>query len=180
MRNNLLRKVELKIRNLRGFWRNREQIILSSICRGKGADIGCGSNKVSENCIGIDLFGKNERGRFGCEKDMISVADYKSHGDDLKMFKSGELDFIVAKHNLEHYKDVKKTLKEWKRVLKKDGKVGVIVPDDRFVNSPKLDATHFVSFIPTSLKKLFEDSGFKIAREGVAVPHWSIYLIAEK
>jgi len=190
MRNNLIRKIELILRHIiKPEEKESEKNILKFICIGKGADIGCGSNKVSKNCIGVDLVGKGEIGKSGCEKNKISEADFCSNGDDLFMFKNNELDFIVARHNLEHYNNPKKTIEEWKRVLRVGGKVGVIVPDDDYVSSITLDAhlfsnketsTHKVSFNSKSLRKLFIGSGFKILSSGVATKHWSIYLIGEK
>ena len=180
LRNNFLRKIEVYLRILSKKNKYRERNILRTITFGKGADIGCGSNKVNSNCIGVDLFGKQERGIAGCEKGKSSVADYKSAGDNLSMFKNNELDFIVAKHNLEHYDSPLKTLLEWKRVIKKGGKIGVVVPDDRYVNSSNLDPTHRYSFSPKTLHYLFKHAGLKIIKEGIAIKHWSIYLIAEK
>ena len=159
--------------------KNREKNILKKICFGKGADIGCGSDKISSNCIGVDLFGKGEIGKFGCENKKKSHADIKASGDELP-FKNNELDFIVAKHNLEHYDNPEKTLIEWKRVLKKGGKIGVIVPDDKYVNTKKLDPTHYSKFTMKPLEELFKKVGFKILGKGYALKKWSIYLIAEK
>jgi predicted SAM-dependent methyltransferase len=38
---------------------------------------------------------------------------------------------VVARHNLEHYVDVVKTLCEWRRVLKPGGVMAILVPDER-------------------------------------------------
>lgn len=178
-RNNFLRKIEVYLRILLGE-DNKEKAILAAVCNGKGADIGCGSSKVSLNCIGIDLTGKKEKGKFGCEKNKRSEADFKASGDKLFMFKNNELDFIVAKHNLEHYENPGKTLKEWKRVLKKGGKVGVIVPDNQYLKTMKLDKSHKSEFDLETLESLFRKAGFKVRDKGMAFPRWSIYVIGEK
>src|SRR3989338_7925826 len=150
-RNNFLRKIEMNLRKIVfPSSKQRERDILRKICIGKGADIGCGSNKVSENAIGIDLTAKGEKGKAGNQKNMISKADICTSGDDLP-FKNNELNYIVAKHNLEHYNNPEKTLLEWKRVVKKGGKIGVIVPDNDFVDSKKLDLTHYFDFNLQSL-----------------------------
>jgi predicted SAM-dependent methyltransferase len=159
---------------------NRESLILKTVAKGRGADIGCGSRKISQNCIGVDLTPKGEKGKFGCEKNKTSVADFSSSGDNLSMFCDEELDFIVSKHNLEHYEKPEQTIREWKRVLKKGGVVGVIVPDDKYVNSLKLDSTHRVNFNLDNIEELFRKAGFKIVKKGTAVKHWSIYIIAKK
>lgn len=174
---NFLRKIEMNLRRI--FNKDTEREILARICIGKGADIGCGSNKVCKDAIGVDLTLKGKKGKFGNQKDMISEADINCSGDELP-FKTNELDYIVAKHNLEHYKDVNKTLKEWKRVIKKGGKIGVIVPDDDYIDSKELDPTHFKDFNLVTLEKAFIKAGLKVISKGYAVKHWSIFLIAEK
>ncbi|MDD3725949.1 MAG: methyltransferase domain-containing protein [Candidatus Ratteibacteria bacterium] len=179
-RSNFVRKVELHIRLIFPYYRNRERDLLLPIIKGKGLDIGCGSEKISFDCIGIDIIPRGQKGKFGSQKGKISVADYNISGDDLRIFNNEEFDFIVAKHNLEHYLFPEKVLQEWKRVIKKGGKIGVVVPDDKYVNSIKLDPTHKVCFTLESLEKLFKDAGFIILEAGVAIKHWSIYLIAEK
>lgn len=180
MRNNLIRKLQIFIK-YNGFnnVNKVENSILKQICVGKGIDVGCGHRKISDNCIGIDIIGKNEMGKFGCEKDKKSIADIKALGDNLP-FKNNELDFIVAKHNLEHYINPDKTVKEWKRVLKKSGKLGVIVPDDRYVNTLSLDKSHCAVFNPFLLAKLLIKNGFKIIHQETAIEKWSICIIGEK
>lgn len=178
-RNNFLRKIEVYTRLLLGE-QNKEKEILAAICKGKGADIGCGSGKITSGCIGVDLTGKNEEGEFGCEKGKKSEADFKASGDNLFMFKNNELDFVVAKHNLEHYGNPEKTLAEWKRVLKKGGKLGVIVPDNRYLTTSKLDKSHKSEFDLETLENLFKKTGLKVKEKGMAFPRWSIYVIGEK
>jgi len=179
LKNNFLRKIEVNIRSLILGLKNKEKNILRKICLGKGADIGCGSDKVCEEAIGVDLFVKGERGKYGSQRNKVSVAEIKASGDKLP-FKNSELDYIVAKHNLEHYEDPKKTIKEWKRVLRVNGRIGVVVPDDKFVDTFKLDPTHKCKFDLQSLENLFKNNGFLIIEKGSALKHWSIYLIAKK
>ena len=61
------------------------------------------------------------QGGHGVVANQTSVADIQASGDNLHMFGDGELDYVVARHNLEHYVDVVKTLCEWRRVLKPGG-----------------------------------------------------------
>ena len=113
---------------------------------GRGIDVGCGNWKSHPNCIGVDILPKGVKGQHGCVKGLESQADVCASGDDLSMFKTGELDFVVARHNLEHYVDVIKTLREWKRVLRTGGTLVVIVPDERVRNTIELDPTHKHAF----------------------------------
>ncbi len=104
---------------------------IESVCVGRGIDVGCGSNKTTPGCIGVDLTSKGSTGIHGSETGRTSVADVASSGDDLKDFGDASLDFVVARHNLEHYHDPSKTLSEWKRVVRVGGRIGVVVPTTR-------------------------------------------------
>lgn len=84
--------------------------------KGKGIDVGCGHLKCHSNAIGVDIF-------------PFEAVDILADVRDLWMFKDEELDFVVASHVLEHMPDVKSVLREWKRVLKPGGVIGVVVPD---------------------------------------------------
>ncbi len=80
------------------------------------------------------------------------------------MFKDNELDYVVSSHNLEHYQDTIKTLREWKRVLKPGGILGVILPDDTRGDSMQIPG-HKHSFTPESFKNLIElIEGLKIIK----------------
>ena len=65
---------------------------------------------MTPDCIGVDLLAAGEVGEHGVVSGQRSVADVRASGDDLHMFADGELDFVVSRHNLEHYVDVVKTL----------------------------------------------------------------------
>ena len=172
---NKLRVVEMLLRNS-----NREVEVLLPLCQGKTVEIGCGYRKVHPENIGVDLCGKGELGKAGNVTGKPSQADYKSSGDDLHMFKDGEVDNIIAKHVLEHFEDPLKTLIEWHRVLRPGGKIGVVVPDDEFVDTLSQDPTHKHKFNLETLMELFIDVGFNVIEKGVAIPHWSIFIIVQK
>ena len=146
---------------------------------GRGIDVGCGNRKSSENSIGVDLIGKGKLGRVGCVKGKLSEADICASGDALTMFADGELDFVIARHNLEHYIDVVKTLVEWRRVLKVGGVLAVVLPDEdglRRVNlrGVELDSTHYHSFNMASFRSLVVAvGGFEIEKIEPVVENWS-------
>lgn len=153
--------------------------VLPYCLSGKGIDVGCGNRKTTENCIGIDLVAKGCLGSVGCVRGKASQADICASGDDLYMFKDGELDFVVARHNLEHYVDVVKTIKEWRRVLKTGGVMAVILPDEDGLNRVNLrgvalDVTHHHSFSMTSFRNLVTAiGGFEIVKIEPVVENWS-------
>jgi len=158
-----------------------EASALFPYCKGLGIDVGCGSQKTHPNALGVDLTPKGETGKNGSEIRQISQADICTSGDNLYMFADNVLDYVVARHNLEHYTDPIKTLKEWKRVLKKGGILGIVVPDDDALDTIKLDPTHKHAFTKSSFKNMLETvGGFKILKLADCVKGWSFVCIAKK
>lgn len=154
---------------------------LESLCVGQGLDIGCGSSKTTPNCIGIDITPGGTLGSVGCEQGQVSVADIVASGDDLSRFASNSMDFIVARHNLEHYHDPIATLREWHRVLRPEGRLGIVVPDHEHVDTYALDASHYCHFDRDSLRNtVCEIAGFKLLSIDVCVPKWSLVGIFQK
>jgi len=158
-----------------------EARVLQPYCIGKGIDVGCGFRKTHPDAIGVDILGKGEIGSAGCIAGRQSVADIKASGDDLYMFKDGELDYVVSRHNLEHYVDPIKTLLEWKRVLKPGGILGIVLPDESKINTLALDPTHKSSFTPSSIRRLLDIiGGFEIIKIEPVIENWSFVVIARK
>jgi SAM-dependent methyltransferase len=179
----ILRKVALSIDRI-GYCHKFLHLEIGSIqylCYGIGIDVGCGSSKTASNCIGIDLTPGGVVGSVGCEKGKISSADIVASGDALQMFKDESLDFIVARHNLEHYLYPANTLMEWKRVLRKGGRIGVVIPDHDKVDTYQLDPTHYSHFTEASLAELVNQiGGLRVEAIGECIPNWSIMGVFEK
>ena len=78
--------------------------------------LGCGKRNIP-NFINID-------------KSNFKHIHYKRSVDNLKIFKNNSVDMIYASHVLEYFDiyEAKKTLREWKRVLKKNGLLRISVP----------------------------------------------------
>ncbi len=158
-----------------------EALALQPFCVGRGIDVGCGHRKVAEQCIGVDLLAAGVVGEHGVVQGQASVADIQASGDDLHMFADGELDYVVSRHNLEHYVDVVKTLQEWARVTRPGGTVAMIVPDERAGDTIFLDPTHKHVFTPDSLERLIGViDGLRFVRAEVVTPNWSFVAVAEK
>ena len=125
-----------------------EQAALAQFCPEgkKGIDVGCGPRKIAKGAVGIDILRKE------------SEADLLASGDQLPFGKE-TLDFVVASHNLEHYEDIQKTLGEWKRVIKNGGIIGMVVPDDRIIDTRALNPQHRHALTPELLKDHIQKSG---------------------
>jgi SAM-dependent methyltransferase len=77
-------------------------------CRGEGIDIGCGDDKLGDNCLGWDL----------------------EHGDAqyLKGIEDHRFDFVYSSHTLEHFENIEIALTNWWRVLKPGGYLILYLP----------------------------------------------------
>lgn len=102
-------------KDLRGEVDNCRHRVLK-YCQGQGLDIGCGVTKIKSDSIGIDL--------------VSPLADMKSDGRILSDFPDEHFDYIFSSHMLEEIDDTEAILKEWLRVLKKDGYI-VLYQADR-------------------------------------------------
>lgn len=158
-----------------------ERRFLYPYCKGIGIDVGCGSKKTHPNAIGIDITPKALPGKFGSETKKISQADINLSGDNLYIFADNVFDYVVARHNLEHYQDPIKAVREWKRVLKKGGILGVVLPDDEAFDTIRVDPTHKHVFTKESYRNLLETiGGFKVTRLETCIPKHSFVCVAVK
>jgi predicted SAM-dependent methyltransferase len=57
---------------------------------------------------------------------------YIAEATDLSKIKSESYDFVLSCHSLEHVANVINAIHEWHRILKKDGKLVLVLPDKRF------------------------------------------------
>ena len=123
--------------------------LLASLCIGRGLDIGCNEQKITSNCIGVDI----DSGV--CPDIVADMNDSQALGHDW--------DFIVASHVLEHAYNTIQTLTIWMNALKLGGTLGVIVPHGEYTQSKTLgDAslTHQQLFTPKTLHLFLEHVGF--------------------
>ncbi|MBF0291762.1 MAG: glycosyltransferase [Nitrospinae bacterium] len=160
---------------------NPEAEFALPIVSGRGIDVGCGGAKTHPDAIGVDIIPPGDVGTEASQKGRVSQADILGNGDDLHMFADGELDYVIARHNLEHYVDPVKTLLEWRRVLKPGGVIGLILPDDDEFDTLRADPTHLSVFTKSSFRTLVSlVDGLELAAMGISRHKWSFYAIVEK
>lgn len=124
--------------------------------RGRLIDVGCGPFKIFPYAIGVDNYGHAHQ--FGWEYKPDVFAD----ASDLSMFGSGAVDSVFSSHTLEHVVDPEKTLREWFRVIKKDGYLVLYLPHkDLYPNIGEDGANpdHKNDFLPESIIKLMKKVG---------------------
>jgi len=142
----------------------------------KVLDIGCSSgllirdlNKTGfPNVRGIDI-----------SKDAVNLSksikiNSVTHSDAQKTkFRNQEFDIIIASDILEHLDDDKKALKEWCRILKKDGTLIVFTPAFKFLWSSHDAANqHKTRYTLSGLNKLLQEAGFKV----ISSSYWNFLL----
>jgi len=146
------------------------------ILNGRILDIGCGATKVCDDAIGVDTVPKGEN----TPNNTVSSADIVASGDNLHMMEDESVDTIVSRHNVEHYSNVLKTLREWYRVLKPGGNLGISTPDDSRLTGMRLDPTHKHSFTREALTEMVETVGFEVEDVGNTANQWGFYMICRK
>lgn len=121
-------------------------------CRGIGVDIGCQFNRITPSTIGIEyndpLFLKNLWG-----------AHIIRDGTDLGIFSDNALDYVYAGHMLEDVWDPVGCLREWGRVVKKDGYIAMLLPHADFyprVRTLDCNPHHKFDYWPKHLKEMID------------------------
>jgi|WetSurMetagenome_2_1015567.scaffolds.fasta_scaffold27322_4 GT2 family glycosyltransferase len=122
-------------------------------------EFGCGATKTVPEAIGFDLVPKGHH--IDTLSGAISIADECL--DVTKPFPSriGLCDLIIARHILEHCTDTIETLKNWKKVLKCQGKLIIAVPNNDLWDTIPVNIEHKHAFTPKNITSLFEIVGFK-------------------
>ena len=139
-------------------------------------EIGCASGSLLEllivngfkNIYGIDI---SEEAIKLCKKKGIKNCHVM---DAVNMkFKNEEFDLIIAADVLEHIKDHNIALNEWKRILKKNGKMIIFVPAFKFLWSDHDYINHhYRRYSKYELIKALNDSNFNIIRSS----YWNFLL----
>lgn len=147
---------------------------------GKGVDVGCGKRSIFKDDVRVDIDEKVD-------------PDFIASGDDLP-FQNGMWDYVYGIHAFEHFPDATKLLKEWLRVIKKGGVIGIVHPDithtkkqNPEVDNPGLRENphnkHWHEHNPESFLIFLNKNknlGFEILDSGVACGNWSFYFILRK
>lgn len=97
-------------------------------CIGNGIDVGSGGDPVVPHAIQVDL-PKSEYDHYhSADGSNNHVIQWRGYADKLP-FKDGTLDWVFSSHLLEDFLDWRPLLKEWSRVLKRNGKLIILIPE---------------------------------------------------
>lgn len=118
----------------------------------EGADIGGPSNifsgiyKIAQKCDIINYASNNVWGKIDKEfifKEKKLGKLIINDATDLNKINDNQYNFILSSNNLEHIANPIKALKEWKRVLKADGILVLVVPNSKWTFDHKRKAVSF-------------------------------------
>ena len=158
-----------EVREERASYARRQLDIIEEVLPDKGRifDVGCGH--------GVFLREAYTRGWHPRGNDISSAAtDLELHQlneyifcgyFEQLAFEEEEYDAVVMCHSLEHLHNPKKDLINAYNMLRKGGVLSVEVPERNLSNLKKfLEVRHHVEFNKKNLRKLVEDTGFKVLR----------------
>lgn len=124
--------------------------LLRKICIGKGLDMGCADRPIIKDVTTVD---QDIRVHPNIVADMSNIP-----------LDDNSQDFIVSSHSLEHTDNTIDTLREWHRLLKVGGKLGIMVPHGEYADTEDLgdsSGTHRVLFTEKTLEIFLKHIGFK-------------------
>jgi SAM-dependent methyltransferase len=99
-------------------------------CVGNGVDVGSGGMPVVPWAIQIELPSNEYAHYHSGDSRSQPMCCYRGYAEDLP-FKDGTLDFVYSSHLLEDFLDWYPCLREWTRVLRKGGKLIILMPDKK-------------------------------------------------
>lgn len=143
------------------WWFKAKNELVKSFIRGKSLDIGGGLNQLGDVIIDNDeeVLKKNPKAKKG-----------NAYGLPVE---DNSFDTVIFSDVLEHLKHDYLAVKEAKKALKKNGRVIVTVPAYQFLFSEHDDLLgHYRRYTKGSLKKVFEEQGFKT----VKLSYWNFFL----
>lgn len=124
----LIRKIKRKLGIVSSYKSETSKVrqIVLAYCNGEGCDIGFGGDKIKkENCIGIDL-------QIPYTKTGIDLVDVACKiGEEPIPFANDNFDYVYSSHLIEDFKDTKHVLLDFIRVLKNDGNLILVFPDQQ-------------------------------------------------
>jgi SAM-dependent methyltransferase len=165
-----------------------EAVWLHPYCVGLTADIGCGAEKVHPAALGLDKLAPGEAGKTGCMIGRGSCADVSVDAGDLAIFADGTFDSVVSRHCFEHLPDPKETLREWLRILRKGGRLAMVLPNDSWRDFKNMDPDHKFCCYPETVKTALDQlnavggsvQGRLIENGTMVYPNWSFFSLIER
>jgi len=153
--------------------RTKLTLLKSVINSGYHLDIGCGTGEFLNACqqTGFKAEGV-EPSKLAREQAINNYNLSVSENTNLEQFKDDTFDSISMWHVLEHVPNLIKTITEFKRILNKNGKAIIAVPNHKSWDSSYYSEfwaawdvpIHLWHFSKETIKLLFNKNGFKLIK----------------
>jgi Uncharacterized protein conserved in bacteria len=109
-----------------------------------------------------------------------SNADVEADVSEPLPFGHGSVDTVIARHVLEHLIDPILTLKRWKAVLKREGRLIIAVPNSAIHESIPMNIEHVHAWDMDSMRSLLETVGMTVITQFPSENNISFISVAEK
>ena len=136
-----------------------KRITASFVKPGIVLDLGCGASKTVEGSIGIDRVPMGDP--IPHLEGALSAADLVGDVTGELPVENQSADTIISRHILEHCIDPVSTLKGWIKKLKSDGRLVIVLPDERIGMTIPMNPEHRHAYTPDSLDNLMTVLGMK-------------------
>ena len=140
----------------RGQETSKTRYRLQPYLHGKGADLGCGFDKISPQALGVD-------------KIAVPGVDFVCNVTSLNFFEDEFFDFVYSSHTLEDIEDTRAALIEWWRILKPQGFLILYLPDKNLypnIGQPGANIAHKHDFIPSDIIHILQTiGGFSVEQQ---------------
>ena len=186
-KNNLFEKTYQLVRKI-SIWM-KYSLVSKFFNRGRVLDIGCGTGDFLQKCNEKKWSTRGIEPSEIARRQAIKNYNLDVDGDtDLKKLK-GEFDIITMWHVLEHVTELNSTISELKRLLSKDGKAVIAVPNiesfDSFYYKKYWAAydlpIHLYHFSKDSIIKLFENHEFSLIKaKGMKFDSFYVSMLSEE
>lgn len=128
-------------------------------CQGVGLDVGCGSEKIRPEAIGVDMDGK---------------ADLNLNlGLGLNIIADESLDYLFSSHCLEDFDDPERILKDWWRKIKVSGHLVLYLPHKDYypnIGHAGCNVQHKQDFLPDDIIGMMDKfANYKILHQKICV-----------
>ena len=165
--------------------------LLKKISKNKNhLDIGCGTGEFLNACKNSDFKTEGiEPSKLAREQAINNYNLSVTHNTELDQFKSSQFDTISMWHVLEHIPELNKTIREFNRILNKNGKVIIAVPNHNSWDAKYYKEywagwdtpIHLWHFSKLSIEKIFKIHDFKlIEKKPMLFDSYYVSLLSEE
>jgi len=165
--------------------------LLKKISKNKNhLDIGCGTGEFLNACKNSGFKTEGiEPSKLAREQAIKNYNLSVTHNTELDQFKSSQFDTISMWHVLEHIPELNKTIREFNRILNKNGKVIIAVPNHNSWDAKYYKEywagwdtpIHLWHFSKLSIEKIFKIHDFKlIEKKPMLFDSYYVSLLSEE